>query len=142
MPRIKRKLTARDVARYFQEYLKRKSIADQMSTEVGDMKATLMSYVEEAGEPDDKGHVWVELPTTVEGFNALKRERRASEFIDEEIAEAELRKLGLWEKCQKQITVLDDDVLYGLAYEGKIPKSIMAKIIQTRESWAFKPGKL
>lgn len=137
--KIKRKLTARDIGRYLQEYLRAKAVVDTMMTDVNSRKATLMAYVAENGEPDEKGSLWVELPSPVDGVGSLKRERRESQFLNEEIAEQELRKLGLLEECQQTVVVLDVDKIYGLGYEGKIPKNVMAKIIETRESWAFKP---
>jgi hypothetical protein len=137
-PRVRRELTEADLPRYLSEYLRQKTVADQLATKVTEMKATMMAYVEEHGYEDDKGHQWVDVEG-VEGVSQLKRERRASTFIDEDVAEAELEKLGMLKKCQKIVKVFDEDKMLALAYNGDIPRTIVDKCYVEKLSFAFKP---
>ena len=137
-PRIKRELNEADLPRYLSEYLRQKAVADQLAAKVADMKATMMAYVEAHGYEDDKGHQWVDVDG-VEGVSQLKRERRSSTFLDEEVAEQEMEKLGVLKKCIKIVKEFDEDKMLALAYEGTIPRTIVDKCYVEKSSYAFKP---
>jgi orotidine-5'-phosphate decarboxylase len=137
-PRIKRELSEVDLPRYLSEYLRQKVIADQLAAKVADMKATMMAYVEANGYEDDKGHQWVDIEG-VEGVSQLKRERRASTFLDEEVAAQEMAKLGMLKKCTKIVREFDEDKMLALAYDGEIPRTVVDKCYVEKTSYAFKP---
>jgi hypothetical protein len=138
--RIKRELSARDLPRYLQEYLRQKAVADQMQSKIDDMKATLMAYVETNGYVDDKGHQWVDVEG-VDGVTQLKRERRASTFLDIDVATQEMAKLGVLSLCKtiRIIREFDEDKMLALAYEGEIPRIVVDKCYVEKASYAFKP---
>jgi len=137
-PRIKRELSEADLPRYLSEYLRQKVVADQLAAKVAEMKATMMAYVETHGYEDDKGHQWVDIEG-VEGVSQLKRERRASTFLDEDVAEQEMDKLGMLKKCTRIVKVFDEDKMLALAYDGQIPRTVVDKCYVEKTSYAFKP---
>jgi hypothetical protein len=137
-PRVKRELTEADLPRYLSEYLRQKVVADQLAAKVADMKATMMAFVEENGYEDDKGHQWVDIEG-VEGVSHLKRERRTSTFLDTDVAEQEMEKLGVLKKCIKIVKEFDEDKMLALAYNGEVPRTVVDKCYVERTSFAFKP---
>ena len=137
-PKIKRELTESDLPRYLSEYLRQKVVADQLATKVAEMKATMMAFVESNGYEDDKGHQWVDVDG-VEGVSQLKRERRTSTFLDEEVATQEMDKLGVLKKCTKIVREFDEDKMLALAYNDVIPRSVVEKCYSEKTSYAFKP---
>jgi hypothetical protein len=137
-PRIKRELNEADLPRYLSEYLRQKAVADQLATKVDEMKATMMAYVAEHGYEDDKGHLWVDVEG-VEGVSQLKRERRSSTFLDTDVAEAEMEKLGMLKRCTKIVKEFDEDKMLALAYNGDIPRTVVDKCYVEKSSYAFKP---
>ncbi len=137
-PKIKRELTEDDLPRYLSEYLRQKVVADQLTAKVNDMKATMMAYVEANGYEDDKGHQWVDIEG-VEGVSHLKRERRTSTFLDTDVAEQEMEKLGMLKKCTKIVREFDEDKMLALAYENQIPRTVVDKCYVEKTSYAFKP---
>ena len=102
------------------------------------MKATMMAFVEANGYEDDKGHRWVDIEG-VEGVSHLKRERRTSTFLDTDVAEAEMEKLGVLKKCTRIVKEFDEDKMLALAYNGDIPRVIVDKCYTETTSYAFKP---
>lgn len=137
-PRIKRELTDADLPRYLSEYLRQKVVADQLAAKVADMKATMMAFVEANGYVDDKGHQWVDVEG-VEGVSQLKRERRSSTFLDTDVAEQEMEKLGVLKKCTRIVKEFDEDKMLALAYNGDIPRTVVDKCYVEKSSYAFKP---
>jgi hypothetical protein len=137
-PKIKRELTEADLPRYLSEYLRQKVVADQLAAKVADMKATMMAFVEENGYEDDKGHQWVDIEG-VEGVTHLKRERRTSTFLDTDVAEQEMEKLGMLKKCTKIVREFDEDKMLALAYNNEIPRTVVDKCYVEKTSYAFKP---
>jgi hypothetical protein len=139
-PRVRRELTEHDLPRYLSEYLRQKSVADQMADKVNDMKATLMSYVEANGYVDDKGHQWVDVEG-VDGVTQLKRERRASTFLDLDVAREEMAKLGVLGRCMtiRISREFDEDKMLALAFDEEIPRVVVDKCYVERTSYAFKP---
>lgn len=137
-PRIKRELSEADLPRYLSEYLRQKAVADQLEAKVAEMKATMMAYVEEHGYEDDKGHQWVDVEG-VEGVSQLKRERRTSTFLDTDVAEQEMEKLGMLKKCTKIVREFDEDKMMALAFNNVIPRTAVEKCYVEKTSYAFKP---
>jgi hypothetical protein len=110
------------------------------------LKKDLMSEVAKNGEPDEKGNLFLELPTpvTVHGqtFGTLKRERRVSIVFDAEVAEQILVSHGLLEAATtipEPVPFLDQDKIYVLHQEGKLTEEEIDSMFNEHESFAFKP---
>ncbi len=121
------------VEKYQQVKHLQKMWADQEKT----LKERLLKVLIEEGEEDDKGHYWFDLPEEVDGTKAIQRQRRVSHVLHEVAAEEELRKLKLWDKCTRQITVLDEDALLALAFQKKIPDAVMQEIYEEKVVYAL-----
>lgn len=135
-----REMTAEDLPRYLQEYLKEKDLVDELTGRVNAKKAVIKKFVEQSGYADEKGSLFVDVDG-VPGVSAVKLERRVSTGLDRSKAEAWLKKQGLWEAYSEVQRVLDEDALYAAAYEGKIAKKTMDGFITESESFAFKTVK-
>lgn len=136
----KRELSEEDLPRFVEEYLNEKNAAEAMTARVNEKKAALMAYVEEHGEADDKGSLFVDIEG-VEGLSALKKERRVGQKLDADKAEKWLRKNGMWEKYSETIEQLDEDAFMAAGYDGSISPRTFDSFMVTSESWAFKTVK-
>lgn len=80
----------------------------------------LKTVVEEVGYQDDQGHIWFDLEEPVEGTVALQMQRKVSQPLKEEKAEAILKAKGLYEECTTTITVIDQDAIMAARYDGRL----------------------
>lgn len=107
------------------------------------LRDELMTVVQSDGEPDDKGNVFLPLPTEVEvggkKYGNLKAERRASSVFMEDKAEELLSGKGLLERAQKTIVVLDHDEVYLMHQEGLITEEEIDSLFQEKVTYAFVP---
>lgn len=102
-----------------------------------ELRARLESILDAEGYTDEKGHVWLDLPDEVDGTTRLQRQKRVGQTLNEETAEVLLKRLDLWEKCSMQITVVDEDALLALGFQGDIPEDVMSEIFEEKVSYAF-----
>jgi hypothetical protein len=102
------------------------------------VKARVVDAVQEMGEPDDNGSLWLDLDAPVDGKSSVKYERRVSRGLDVNKAEGWLDGKGLLEECQTTITVLDEEKLLAAHYAGKISEKELDKLYTENESWALK----
>lgn len=153
---------------WFKQWLEVGDQAEQLTERKGDLRERILDAVEEIGEPDDKGNVWLELPQVV-GFEnrknkvfkytLLKRERHllpANPQPIPDLAEALLRKKKLWltEKQEKAIRDLqlacpyirisvdvDLDTFAGLVFKDAITDAEYdATLQEQKESFQFRPA--
>lgn len=106
------------------------------------VKERLVSMLEADGYIDDKGHRWFDLPTEVEGADGklirrIQHQRRVSQILNAVSAEVELKKLGMWEDCSMEVTVLDEDSVLALRFQNKIPDKAVREIFEEKVTWAF-----
>lgn len=80
----------------------------------------LKAYVEEHGYTDDQGHIWLDLEEPVEGTVALQMQRKVSQGVNEDKAEAILKAKGIYDDCTETVTVLDQDAILAAHYAGKL----------------------
>lgn len=126
------------------EYLSSRRLRENAAQMESKYKAQLMALLEQEGEEDDRGSSYISLgaeivdPRTEEPVVAIKRERRVSQSLDEDVAEEVLRGLGLYERCLHTITVLDEDVILSLNFSGELPDDAVQQMYSEKESFAFK----
>lgn len=106
-----------------------------------DIKKRLSESVEDSGEEDDKGHVWLELDEEVAGIGALKRERRVGQTLDPDKAQALLEAKGLGDRCYKLVPVLDEDEVMAAHYEGLLTEAEIDSMFPKKVTFAFVPVK-
>lgn len=120
-----------------QEYVGVKKLKEMYAAKEAELRERLLEIAAEQGEPDDKGSNWFELPEEVEGFGKIYRQRRTSQQLQEDVAERELTKLGLWDECTTQITVTDEDAILALGFDKTIPDAVMKKLYVEKTSYAL-----
>ena len=125
----------------FREFISYKSRVDEFTKKQNEIKAELNEYVEENGEVDDKGHVWVTLPEEVEGYVSMQRQRRVSQSLDMDTAILTLTKRGLADRCIRSVPTVDEDEIMACLYEGKLTETEVDAMFPKKITWAFIPSK-
>jgi hypothetical protein len=115
--------------------LKRR-IAD-MDKERSSIQSELSDIVDEEGEPDEKGHIWLKLPFEVDGVTSLQRQRKVSQSLNEESANSILSEKGLSDRCYKMIPVLDEAEVMACLYEGLLAEDDIDAMFTKKVSYAF-----
>lgn len=126
-------MSVEDTAR---EFLLLKAQADVLDKRMKKLKPEIEAYVDSVGERDEKGHLWGNI-----GAYKFQHQRRVSIGIDMEAAAHILQPKGLWEKCTRQETVLDQGAVHALIYDDLITKEEIAEIFPETISWALIPTK-
>ena len=122
-----------DLGRIVTEYVNLKKLIDQYQSRLDDIKKELSNQVDWFGDVDDKGHKW--LPA---GNQQLKRERRVSINLDNNIAEQWARDKNMWEEVSEEIRVISEDKLLGKVWSNPELKTELDELYVKKESWAFK----
>jgi hypothetical protein len=125
----------------FREFIGYKKQIDQLTKYQNDIKAELNDYVQENGEEDDKGHLWVYLPEDVDGYSGMQRQRRVSQSLDMDAAIVILSKKGLAERCIKSIPTVDEDEVMSALYNGDLTEADVDEMFPKKITWAFVPSK-
>lgn len=114
------------------------TVASKDSTKYKEtMRKILVDNLEEEGYTDDKGSQYIDIEG-VDGFKAIKNERRVSETVETDKLIEWLEKQGLRAECTKTVEVFDQDAFMRLVWEGKVPEKILKKFTKVSESFAFK----
>lgn len=124
-----------DLDRLVQEYLNTKSMADKVNTRLDELKATLTKYVDNHGQPDEKGSLW--LPV---GSCQIKKERRSSKFFDEDAATAWAKEQGIFNDVKRIVIKewVDMDLLLEYAWEHREVAPVIESFNKEKVTWAFK----
>jgi hypothetical protein len=125
----------------FREFISYKKRVDEFTKKQNEIKAELNDYVEEHGEVDDKGHVWVTLPEEVDGYVSMQRQRRVSQSLDIDTAILTLTKRGLADRCIRSVPTVDEDEIMSCLYEGKLTETEVDAMFPKKITWAFIPSK-
>lgn len=138
----KRELTPDQWDAFVAQYLQEKKFAEAATKRVNDQKATVVAYLQEHGEPDEKGSLYVDVDG-VDGVGSVKYERRVSQVMDRVKVEAWLKKKGLWEEYTEEVRVIDADKLAAAAYETGTPvtERIYQSFFVDSETWALRTVK-
>lgn len=125
------------------EFLSLKTQVADITKRMNERKATLMSTVETEGYEDDKGNYILEFPEPVDSdagtCRGLKREKRTSQVLDEDVAEKILKKKGIYDDCVEVIEVLQPDAITKAYFEGKLTEAEIDRMFSTRVIYAFVP---
>jgi len=139
MPKVIQKEDPKDpgVMGKVRNYLMLKRKVDEMSADRDSLKKDLIDLVDTEGEPDEKGHLWYNLPEEVDGVNALQRQRKVSQRLDADVAEALLKEKGLQDRCYKMIPVLDEAEVMACLYEDLLTEEEIDKMFPKSVSYVF-----
>lgn len=117
-----------------QDYHATKIMADRIDKQLAEQRTNLSTVFDALGEEDHKGNVWVDLGDG----RKLKREKRTSRRLSDDVAEAQLEELGLLDKCIKTVEVIDEDAIWALVYNKELDADTVDGFFKTSESWAIK----
>jgi hypothetical protein len=124
-----------------EQYLTVKGQAEDFAKRQRTLRDRLVDYIEQFGEEDADGHILLDLPAEIDGFGALKWEKRVSRALSEDDAEALLKRKRLLKECQTTITVLDESKIEALFFEGKITEAEWDEMFPAKEVRALKTVK-
>ena len=103
----------------------------------------LMNHITETGYEDEDGHIIWTFPDPFwfEGtwYTGFKKQRRVSEYIDEDKARELVSKYHLEDRCLVKVVTydLDLDELYAANQEGIVSDDEIDSIIGHDETWAL-----
>ena len=123
------------------KYITLKGRIDDLTKEQSVLKTELSDLVDSQGTPDEKGHIWYSLPEEVNGVTSLQRQRRVTQKLDTDVAEAILKDKGLASRCYKLVPVLDEAEVMACLYEGALTEEEIDTMFPKSVSYAFIPSK-
>ena len=76
-----------DLLNQAKEYSFIKAQLEYLEKQQKELREKLFEVIENSGETDDKGNIILELPTEVEGFVSVVKQKRVTRKVDELVAE-------------------------------------------------------
>lgn len=139
MPNVIKKEDPKDTSfmRKVTDFITVKRLIDDKTKEKAAIQTELADLVDEVGQPDEKGHLWLHLPHEVDGYTALQRQRKVSQTLDEDTARELLESKGLYSRCFEMQPVLKEDEVMSCLYEGLLTEEDIDKMFPKKVSWAF-----
>lgn len=125
----------------FRNFISYKTRIDSLTKEQNKLKEELNEYIIEHGQEDDRGHIRVELPEEIDGYNSIQRQRRVSQGLDMDAAILILTKKGLADRCIKAVPTIAEDEVMAALYEGKLTEKDIDTMFPKKITWAFIPTK-
>lgn len=119
------------------QYLQFRKGREGLQRNEDSIKKSLMDLLAAEGESDDKGNRVFDLPESIDGIRGVKRERRVSQVMNEELALELIKKYGLEDTCLQTITVINEDGILAANFSGDIPDSDISDLYSEKESFAF-----
>jgi len=117
-------------------YLELNSEIKELTTKKAKINKELKEQCMKLGTKDDKDSLLMELDGII-----IKNEARISVRLNEDEAEALLKKKKLWKDCVKTITVIDEDKLSSLYTLNKLSDNEMKSITTKSTIYALKVTK-
>lgn len=119
------------------EYQSVKSQVDELSARQKQLRDSIMEVIEILGDPDEDGHIWLELDHEVNGTTRLQRRRRVTTVFNDERAQDILEKEGLLERCTEMVRVVDEDAVMAALYEGLLTDEQVDAMADHKVVWAL-----
>ena len=119
------------------EYKRLRSQIDLLTKQQKKIRDTLMQAIEENGEPDDQGSIWLTLKEDADGTLEIKRQRRVSRSLDEGQAGSILKEHDLWDQCTKTVVVVDEDAVMQALFDDELSEDDVDAIYPSKISWAL-----
>ena len=125
------------IRREVQQYSALKDEIANLDTRLGTLKKRIISVVEDLGEPNEKGSLILPLQDPDSGITAVVKQRRVSKLFNEAVADKVLKDKGLYEKCTKTVTVLDEDAVMAAYYTNELTDEDINLMFPEKETWAL-----
>ena len=119
------------------EYAFLKKQTDYLEKQIKELREKLFEQLEEKGEVDSSGNIFVELSKEIEGFSTVIKQRRVSRKIDEMKAEEIIEAKGLGDKLYKTIRVIDEDALMAALYSDELTEEEVDEMYPQNVVWAL-----
>ena len=125
------------IKRELQQYVTLKDEAEAITERVTTIKKRLTAYIEDLGEPNEKGSIVLPVEDDRTGTRAIVKQRRVSKQFDENTANDLLKSKGLFDTCTTTVTMLDQDAVMAAYYEGKLTDSDIDTMFPEKVTWAL-----
>lgn len=134
------------VAGKFAQFLALTNDAKAITTRASEIKKELMSFTEQHGEADEKGHLLHNLADAIEvggqKFKGFMRQRRVSQTFNEDAAKSLCETKGFDRDDYISVTeYVDQDKVARLYAEDKITEAEFDALVEENVTWAFVPVK-
>jgi hypothetical protein len=121
------------VSKLVNEFQNHKSMLDATQKRLDGFKKELTEILDAHGKPDDKGNLWINLPSC-----EIKRERRISKTFNASAAEAWAKENGFWDSVKEVIETINEGLLLGLAWDNDEIQEKVKSFYVEKETWALK----
>lgn len=125
------------IRREVQQYVTLKDEAEAITERVNTIKKRLTGYIEDLGEPNEKGSIVLPIDEERTGVRSIVKQRRVSKQFDEDKAHTILESKALFEACTKTVVVLDQDAVMAAYYEGKLTDEDIDTMFPEKVTWAL-----
>jgi hypothetical protein len=125
------------IRRELQQYVTLKDEGDAIAERVTTIKKRLTSYIEDLGEPNEKGSLVLPVEDERTNTRAIVKQRRVSKQFDENTANDLLKSKGLFDTCTTTVVTLDQDAVMGAYYEGKLTDADIEVMFPEKVTWAL-----
>jgi len=121
------------VSKLVSEFQNHKSMLEATQKRLDGFKKELTEILDAHGKPDDKGNLWINLPSC-----EIKRERRISKTFNASAAEAWAKENGFWDSVKEVIETINEGLLLGLAWDNDEIQEKVKSFYVEKETWALK----
>ena len=121
------------VSKLVSEFQNHKAMLETTQKRLDGYKKELTEVLDAHGKPDDKGNLWINLPSC-----EIKRERRISKTFNASAAEAWAKENGFWDTVKEVIETISEDRLLGLAWDDDDLQEKVKSFYVEKETWALK----
>jgi hypothetical protein len=119
------------------EYLKIKESMDMLKTRQSELREKLFEFIEESGQEDDKGNLWLDLPEEVTGARFLQKQCRVSRSLDESAAEEIITEKELQKVLYKTVQVVDQDAVMQALQDDLLTVDEVDSMFPPKVTWAL-----
>lgn len=119
------------------EYAFLKKQTEYLEKQIKEIREKLFEHLEENGELDSSGNIFVELSKEIEGFNTVIKQRRVSRKVNELRAEEIIEAKGLGDKLYKTVRVIDEDALMAALYSDELTEEEVDEMYPQNIVWAL-----
>lgn len=127
-----------DLLNQAKEYAFVKAQLEYLEKQQKELREKLFEAIETSGETDDKGNIVLELPSEVDGFvSVVKQKRVANNKVDEEVAEEIITSKGLEDTLYKTIRVVDPDAVMAALYNDELTEEDVDRMFPPKITWAL-----
>ena len=122
---------------YARQHVTLKERIAELTTLMNDVKKNLKTAIESFGEENDRGHLVVDLGNDVPGYSRAMNQKRVSQTLDMEVAEALLKERGIYDECTTTVTVLDEGKVMSALYKNQLTEEDIDAMFAYKVTWAL-----